>query len=84
MLKNICVTEFLKTIRSVYEGAQVSPPHLTGSLFTQIVEHSINGYKPSAVIESIRITKREWQVIELIADGLTNKEIAQELYLSNY
>ena len=46
MLKDISVTEFLKTIRSVYAGAQVLPPHLTGSLFSQIVEHAINGTKP--------------------------------------
>lgn len=84
MLKDIGVTEFLKTIRSVYEGAQVLPPDLTGSLFTQIVEHAVNGSKPSAVFESVRMTKREKQVIELIADGSTNKEIAQTLHLSTY
>ena len=84
MLKNISVAEFLKTIRSVYEGDQVLPSHLTGSLFTQIVEHAVNGSKPSAIIESVRMTKRERQVIELIADGSTNKEIAQKLHLSTY
>jgi DNA-binding NarL/FixJ family response regulator len=84
MLKDISVSEFLKTIRSVYQGTQVLPPHLTGSLFSQIVEHAINGFKPSAIVESVRMTKRERQVIELIADGYTNKEIAQKLHLSTY
>lgn len=84
MLKDISVIEFLKTIRSVYAGAQVLPPHLTGSLFSQIVEHAINGLKPAALNESVRMTKREKQVIELIADGSTNKEIAQKLHLSTY
>jgi DNA-binding NarL/FixJ family response regulator len=84
MLKDISVSEFLKTIRSVYQGTQVLPPHLTGSLFSQIVEHAINGFKPSAIVESVRMTKRERQVIELIADGSTNKEIAQKLHLSTY
>ena len=74
----------MKTIRSVYQGHQVLPPHLTGSLFSQIVEHAIHGAKPSAIIESIRMTKREKQVIELIANGDTNKEIAQKLHLSTY
>jgi DNA-binding NarL/FixJ family response regulator len=84
ILKDASITEFLKTIRSVYQGVRVLPPHLTGSLFSQIVEHAINGSKPSAIIESIRMTKREKQVIELIADGSTNKEIAQKLHLSTY
>ena len=84
MLKDISVTEFLKTIRSVFEGAQILPPHLTGSLFSQIVEHAIKGANHTAILESVRMTKREKQVIELIADGATNKEIAQALHLSTY
>ena len=84
MLKDISVSEFLKTIRSVMEGTQVLPPHLTGSLFSQIVEHAINGLSPGKLNESIMMTKRERQVIELIADGNTNKEIAQKLHLSTY
>jgi DNA-binding NarL/FixJ family response regulator len=84
ILKDVSVAEFLKTIRSVYNGAQVLPSNLTGSLFSQIVENAINGFKPSAIVESVRMTKREQQVIELIADGLTNKEIAQKLHLSAY
>ena len=74
----------MKTIRSVFQGYQVLPPHLTGSLFSQIVEHAVNGSKPSEIVESIRMTKREKQVIELIANGDTNKEIAQKFHLSTY
>ena len=84
MLKDISVIEFLKTIRSVYQGAQILPPHLTGSLFSQIVEHAISGSHTSLIDKSVRMTKRERQVIELVADGCTNKEIAQKLHLSTY
>ena len=74
----------MKTIRSVYQGAQVLPPNLTGSLFSQIVEDAINGSKPSVIVESTRLTKREKQVMALIADGSTNKEIALNLHLSTF
>ena len=84
MLKDISVAEFLKTIRAVNEGLQILPPHLTGSLFSQIVEHALNGLPKTIIDESVRMTKRERQVIELIADGDTNKEIAQKLHLSTY
>ena len=84
ILKDASMVEFFKTIRSVYQGAQVLPPHLTGSLFSQIVENAINVLKPSVIEESVRMTKREKQVIELVADGSTNKEIAQKLHISTY
>jgi DNA-binding NarL/FixJ family response regulator len=32
--------------------------------------------------EKVKFTKRELQVLELIADGLTNKEIAEKIFLS--
>ena len=84
ILKDATVIDFLKTIRSVAKGSQVLPPNLTGSLFSQIVEHAVNGSKPSALLDSVRMTKRERQVIELISDGHSNKEIAQKLHLSTY
>ena len=84
ILKDASVSDFLKTIRSVAKGLQILPPNLTGSLFSQIVEHAINESKPSTIIDSVRMTKREQQVIELIAEGYTNKEIAQKLHLSTY
>jgi DNA-binding NarL/FixJ family response regulator len=84
ILKDANVAEFFKTIRSVYQGLQVLPPHLTGSLFSQIVEHAISIAKPSVIDESVRMTKRERQVIVLISDGFTNKEIAQKLHISTY
>jgi DNA-binding NarL/FixJ family response regulator len=84
ILKDATVSDFFKTIRSVFEGAQVLPPLLTGSLFSQIVENAINGSKHSAILELVRMTKRERQVMELISDGCANKEIAQKLQISTY
>jgi DNA-binding NarL/FixJ family response regulator len=84
ILKDATVNDFLKTIRSVAKGLQILPTNLTGSLFSQIVENAINESKPSILIDSVRMTKRERQVIELISEGYTNKEIAQKLHLSTY
>jgi DNA-binding NarL/FixJ family response regulator len=84
ILKNAGVREFLKTIRSVYRGEKILPSNLTGSLFSQIVHDAVNGPKESVLIRSVRMTKRERQVIELVSDGLTNKEIGQQLHLSSH
>jgi len=83
ILKDANVSDFFKTIQLVYQGSQVLPPHLTGSLFSQIVEHAINGSNHTVIQESVRMTKREKQVIALIADGCSNKEITQKLHLFN-
>lgn len=82
LLKDACIDEYYKTIRTVYQGTQVLPKHLTGSLFSQIVDQALNGNIPIKIESAVRMTKRERQVIELIADGSANKEIAQKLHLS--
>ena len=84
ILKDATIHDFLKTIRSVSDGAQVLPPNLTGSLFSQIINLAVSSSKPSLITESVRMTRRERQVIELIADGFSNKEIANKLHISTY
>jgi DNA-binding NarL/FixJ family response regulator len=83
LLKDATFEDFLKTIRSVAAGAKVLPPSLTGSLFSQIIEQAVGEGKVK-LIEAVRMTKREREVVELIAEGLSNKEIAQRLSVATY
>jgi DNA-binding NarL/FixJ family response regulator len=83
ILKDATLDDFLVTIKAVAEGAKVLPPVLTNSLFSQIVEHAVKGGKVK-MKEAIKMTKREREVVEHIADGLSNKEIGQKLHVSNY
>jgi DNA-binding NarL/FixJ family response regulator len=86
ILKDATMEDFLRTIRAVSHGEQILPTLLTGSLFTQIIDHAVHRgtVSPTALTESVRMTRRERQVIGLISDGMTNKEIAQKLHLSTY
>jgi len=84
ILKEATVDDFLSAIRAVASGNKVLPPHLTESLFSQIVDKAIIELNPEKLIGSVKMTKRERQVIDLVSDGLTNKEIAQNLHLSTY
>ncbi|HSW53523.1 MAG TPA: response regulator transcription factor [Ignavibacteriaceae bacterium] len=84
ILKDADTARFVKTILKVNRGLKVLPPPLTGSLFSQLVKNAISGSNSSIVDKSARMTKRELEVMDLIAEGLTNKEIAQELILSKY
>ena len=83
ILKDATFDDFLRTIRAIATGASVLPATLTGSLFSQIVEQAIKEGK-AKLIDSVRMTKREREVIELITQGLSNKEIAQKLNLATH
>jgi len=84
ILKDATIAEFTKTIRSIAGGEKVLPPILAGSLFSQIIDYGIKELGPSKLIQSVRMTKREREIVELIAEGLANKEIAYKLNLSIY
>ena len=59
----------------------VLPPALTTSLFAQIARNVVNP-KQEQVLESVRLTTREHQVIDLLGEGLSNKEIAARLHIA--
>jgi DNA-binding NarL/FixJ family response regulator len=83
ILKNATVKEFLGTIRLVSRGEKVLPPSLTDSLFSHVVELALKKSKGKGT-SAVKMTKREREVIALIADGLSNKEIAQTLNIATH
>ena len=83
ILKDASLYDLLNTIRSVSGGATVLPPVLVDSLFSQIVEHAVVG-KKSKLKKAVIMTKREREVIGWLAEGLSNKEIAQKMHISTF
>jgi DNA-binding NarL/FixJ family response regulator len=81
VLKDATFDDFLRTIRAVAQGVDVLPPSLTGSLFSQIVDRATRKRKGNP-FTAVRMTGREREVVALIAEGLSNKEIAQRLHLA--
>ncbi len=83
ILKNAPSKDYIKTIRTVAAGSKVLPPALTNSLFTQIIESALktgNGIPNSSIV----LTNREREVIALISEGMSNKEIAERLHVATY
>lgn len=83
ILKDASLNDFLITIRTVSDGATVLPPTLVDSLFSQIVDHAVREGK-TKLKESVRMTKREKEVISLLSEGMSNKEIGQKIHISTY
>jgi DNA-binding NarL/FixJ family response regulator len=83
IMKDATLDDLVHTIRSVAEGAHVLPPQMTGTLFSQIARDAVARGRPE-VLDSVRMTPREREVINLIAEGLGNKEIAARLHIATH
>ena len=83
ILKDASLNDFLITIRTVAEGSTVLPPVLVDSLFSQIVDHAVREGKPR-LNDAVKMTKREREVIGLLSEGLSNKEIGQKIHVSTF
>ncbi len=83
IMKDATLEDLVNTIRSVADGAHVLPPQMTGTLFSQIARDAVARGRPE-VLDSVRMTPREREVINLIAEGLGNKEIAARLHIATH
>lgn len=81
VMKDASLDEFLNTIRRVAKGIDVLPTKLTGSLFSQIAQRAVQNGR-SRVLRSVKLTPRERQVVDLISEGFSNKEIAAQLHIA--
>ena len=83
VMKDATLDELVSTIRSVAAGARVLPAQMTGTLFSQIARDAV-AVRGTAATDDVRMTPRERQVIDLIAEGFSNKKIAASLHISPY
>jgi DNA-binding NarL/FixJ family response regulator len=83
ILKDATVKEFLATVRTVAKGEKVLPPVLTDSLFAHVLELALKKRK-GTVVKAVQMTKREREIIVLIADGMSNKDIAGTLNIATF
>ncbi|HET9387093.1 MAG TPA: response regulator transcription factor [Gemmatimonadales bacterium] len=78
IMKDATLDDLVNTIRSVARGVHVLPPQMTSTLFSQIAKDAVVRGRTDA-LDAVRLTPREREVIDLIAEGLSNKEIATRL-----
>ena len=84
MLKNLHSADFLRGVRNVLNGEAVLPPRLAARLLTEFARLSaqLAAAPQESGDETFGLTAREKEVLDLIATGATDKEIAAQLALS--
>jgi two-component system response regulator DevR len=79
LTKNVGHAQLVEAIRAVGEGGSLLEPSVTRAVIDRLAELSRTAPGPEAAL-----SEREKEIILLVAQGCTNKEIAAKLFLSPY
>ena len=83
LLKDASAADVTAAVRAVARGETSCPPQICTLLFQTVAQMERNKQlnKPTG---KMGLTLRQQKLMKLVAKGLTNKEIAEELHLSEY
>ena len=82
LLKNLRPAELYDLVRAVMRDEAALSPSIARRLLGQIRDGSPVSLAPAPPAETPALTRRELEVLQLVADGLSNKEIATSLFIT--
>ena len=83
LLKGSSLEELSGAIRTVYTGGAMLNPNVASTVIRQFSTMAKNIVNPEITdLNTNEITRSEWYIIQAVARGMSNKEIAESLWLS--
>ena len=80
LLKNTPPAELLAAIRTVYDGGSLLSPSITRTVIQELVDRKAQSHDPHPQLDTL--TDREREIVGLVGKGMSNDEIAEELFIS--
>lgn len=80
LLKDLEAPQFFEALEAIDRGEAVIPSRLAGNLLTEFRSKSRQAVEAES---SDSLSPREQEVLDLVSQGLTNKEVAERLYISD-
>jgi DNA-binding NarL/FixJ family response regulator len=81
LLKEISIEEVADAVRAVHAGQSLISPSMASKLLNEFAA-MVKRRDERAQVPGPRLTSRELEVLKLVAKGLNNRDIGQELFIS--
>jgi DNA-binding NarL/FixJ family response regulator len=87
VLEEESLSDLIKKLRAVCTNQFVVAPNMAGALIARLTElkRQVSTVRALAVTDSFNepteLTPREWEILGLIEQGLTNQQIAERLFI---
>ena len=83
LLKGSSISKLSESIRIAYEAGAIITPTVATKVLHQFSNMAQSSSRLQVDREAVKdISRSEWQIIQTVGSGMSNKEIAQELSLS--
>jgi NarL family two-component system response regulator LiaR len=82
LLKDIAPDQLIRAVRSAYRGEVQLHPNAAKQLMSAIAQQDLAAETRPSRLDARQLTERECEVLGLIARGMSNRQIAEKVFIS--